>query len=103
MRNYDDDWSDDQRGLYDESYDIGEAWAKDPDTSSDELQDVINMAEADDDELGDMELTHPALVDAVANATGELQDSITADRDDPAFRGFTDGVRDGAEADVFGL
>ena len=39
----------------------------------------------------------------VPEATGELVTSVTADRDDPAFRGFVDGARQGAEEDVFGL
>ncbi|GAA3750720.1 hypothetical protein GCM10022225_38780 [Plantactinospora mayteni] len=103
MRNYDDDWAEDQRALYDECYDLGEAWAGDPATDTDQLQDVINLAEADDDELADVELGHPPLVDAVAEATGEQVTSVTADRNDPAFRGFVDGVRQGAEEDVFGL
>ncbi|MDG4786906.1 hypothetical protein O7626_13355 [Micromonospora sp. WMMD1102] len=103
MRNHDDVWTEDQRALYDECYDLGEAWAADPETDTDQLQDVINLAEADDDELADVELDYPPLVDAVAEATGEQVASVTADRDDPAFRGFVDGVREGAEEDVFGL
>ncbi|MEQ4300256.1 hypothetical protein ABNF97_02480 [Plantactinospora sp. B6F1] len=103
MRNYDDDWTEDQRALYDECYDLGEAWAGDPETDTDQLQDVINLAEADDDELADVDLNYPPLVDAVAEATGEQVTSVTADRDDPAFRGFVDGVRQGVEEDVFGL
>ncbi|MEO3745721.1 hypothetical protein [Plantactinospora sp. B5E13] len=103
MKDYDDDWTEDQRALYDECYDLGESWAADPDTPADELQDVLNLAELDEDELGEVDLTYAPLVDAVAEATGEQVTSVTADRDDPAFRGFVDGARDGAEESVFGL
>ncbi|MEV4626496.1 hypothetical protein AB0J90_09455 [Micromonospora sp. NPDC049523] len=103
MPDYDDDWTDDQRGLYDECYSIGHAWATDQDTSADDLQQVLNLAEADEDDLGDVELDYPPLVDAVAETTGETVTSVTADREDPAFRGFVDGARDGAAEDVFGL
>ena len=103
MKEYEDDWTEDQRALYDECYALGEAWAKDPDTPADQLQDVLNLAEADDDELGLVDITYPPLVDAVAEATGEEVTSVTASRDDPAFRGFVDGAREGAEEDVFGL
>jgi hypothetical protein len=103
VKDYDDDWSEDQRALYDECYALGESWAADPDTPADELQDVLNLAELDDDELGEVDLTYAPLVEAVAEATGEQVTSVTADRDDPAFRGFVDGTRDGAEETVFGL
>ncbi|MFI6759222.1 hypothetical protein ACIBF5_08775 [Micromonospora sp. NPDC050417] len=103
MPDYDSDWTDDQRGLYDECYSIGHAWATDQDTSADDLQQVLDLAEADDDDLGDVELDYPPLIDAVAEAIGETVTSVTADRDDPAFRGFVDGARDGAAEDVFGL
>lgn len=59
MPDYDDDWTDDQRGLYDECYSIGHAWATDQDTSADDLQQVLNLAEADEDDLGDVELDYP--------------------------------------------
>ncbi|MEU4675460.1 MULTISPECIES: hypothetical protein [Micromonospora] len=103
MRNYDDDWTDSQRALYDECYQAGGEWAEDPDTSSDDVQYVINLAEGDDDSLGDAELDYPPLVDAVTQATGENITSVPASHDDPAFRGFLDGVRDAVGDDTFGL
>lgn len=103
MPDYDSDWTDDQRGLYDECYSIGHDWAMGQDTSADDLQQVLNLVEADEDDLGDVELDYPPLIDAVAEATGETVTSVTASRADPAFRGFVDGARDGAAEDVFGL
>ncbi|MEU5564206.1 MULTISPECIES: hypothetical protein [Micromonospora] len=103
MRNYDDDWTDSQRALYDECYQAGSDWAQDPETPSDDVQYVINLAEGDDDSLGDSELDYPPLVDAVTEATGENITSVPASHDDPAFRGFVDGVRDGIADDTFGL
>ncbi|MFC3501690.1 hypothetical protein ACFOOK_12065 [Micromonospora krabiensis] len=103
MANYDDDWTDSQRALYDECYQAGGDWAEDPDTSSDEVQYVINLAEGDDDSIGDSEIDFGPLVDAVTQATGENATSVPATHEDPAFRGFTDGVRDATSDDVFGL
>ncbi len=103
VRDYDSDWTDDQRALYDECFALGEMWAADPDTSADQLRQILELAEADEDTLADVEISHPPLLDAVAEVTGETVLSVTADRDDPAFRGFIDGSREGAEGDVFGL
>jgi hypothetical protein len=103
VKEYESDWTEDQRGLYDESYAIGYTWATDPDTPVDETQEVLNLAEADDDELGGLDLEYPPLVDAVAEATGEDVMSVPARRDHPAFRGFVDGARDATAGDVFGL
>lgn len=103
MKEYDDGWTADQRGLYDESYSIGYTWAGDPDTPVDDTQQVINLAEADDEELGGVDLEYPPLVDAVAEATGEDVMSVPARRDHPAFRGFVDGARDATAGEVFGL
>lgn len=94
MKEYEGSWTEDQRGLYDESYEIGYAWADDPDTPIDETREVLSLAEADDDELGGLDLEYPPLVDAVAQATGENVMSVPARRDHPAFRGFIDGARD---------
>lgn len=103
MKEYEGGWTEDQRGLYDESYAIGHAWADDPDTPVGDTQEVINLAEADDDELGGIDLAYPPLVDAVAQVTGENVTSVPARRDHPAFRGFVDGARDAVAGDVFGL
>lgn len=103
VKEYEDGWTEDQRGLYDESYAIGYTWADDPGTPVDETQRVLDLAESDDDELGGTELEYPPLVDAVAQATGENVMSVPARRDHPAFRGFVDGARDAVSGDVFGL
>ncbi|MFD6682222.1 hypothetical protein [Micromonospora parva] len=103
MQSYDDDWTDSQRALYDECYRAGGEWAEDPDTPSDDVQHVINLAEADDDALGDAEIDYPPLVDAVTQASGVTVTSVPASHEDPGFRGFTDGVRDATAEDVFGL
>ncbi|MEV1328666.1 hypothetical protein [Micromonospora costi] len=103
MASYDEDWTDSERALYDECYRYGGEWAEDPATPSDDVQHVINLAEADDDSLGDSELDFPPLVDAVTQATGENVTSVPASHHDPGFRGFVDGVRDATEEDVFGL
>ena len=103
VKDYAEGWTEDQRGLYDESYAIGYAWADDPDTPTDDTQQVLNLAEADDDELGGIDLEYAPLVDAVAQATGEDVMTVPARRDHPAFRGFVDGARDAVAGDVFGL
>lgn len=103
MKDHDTGWTDDQRALYDECYALGEMWAADPDTSADQLGQVLELAEADDDQLHDVELTLPPLLDAVAEVTGEPVYTVTASRRDPAFRGFVDGSRQGAVGEVFGL
>nr|MDT0661253.1 hypothetical protein [Micromonospora sp. DSM 115978] len=103
MPDYDEDWTEEQRALYDECYAIGQGWSDDPDTPSDELQEVINLAEADDDDLAGVDIDYAPLVDAVTEATGETATSVPARHGDPAFEGFVAGARDGAADDVFGL
>ncbi|MEU0154553.1 hypothetical protein [Micromonospora fulviviridis] len=103
MQSYDDDWTDGQRGVYDECYRAGADWAGDPDTPTDDVQQVINLGQADDDAFTDAEIDFPPLVDAVAEATGENVTSVPASHADPGFRGFTDGVRDATADEVFGL
>jgi hypothetical protein len=103
VKNYDSDWTDLQTALYDECYDIGHAWATDPDTPADDLQPVLNLAEADDDDLTGAYINYAPLVDAVSDATGQDLTSVPATREDPGFRGFVDGARDGAAEDVFGV
>jgi hypothetical protein len=103
MESYDQDWTDSQRALYDECYRAGGEWADDPDTPTDDVQHVINLAEAGDDSFSDAEIDFPALVDAVTQASGVNVTSVPARHDDPGFRGFTDGVRDATADDVFGL
>jgi hypothetical protein len=103
VANDDEEWTVDQRALYDECHAIGRAWADDPDTPADQLQEVINLAEAEEDDLRGVDIDHPPLIDAVAEATGEDVASVPARPDDPAFAGFVAGVRDGASDDVFGL
>ncbi|MBO4207235.1 hypothetical protein [Micromonospora echinofusca] len=103
MDGYDEDWSADQRALYDECRRAGQEWAADPDTPPDDLQHVINLAEADDDAFDLAEIDYPPLVDAVAEVTGENITSVPASHTDPAFRGFVDGVRETVADDVFGL
>jgi hypothetical protein len=96
VKNYDSDWTDDQRALYDECYAIGHAWAEDADTPPDQLQQVLDLAEADDEDLGGLDIDYPPLVDAVAEATGEDVTTVPATHEDPGFRGFAEGARDGA-------
>lgn len=103
MPNHDEEWTEEQRALYDECFALGQAWADDPDTPFDQLQEVINLAEADEDDLHGVDIGYPPLVDAVAEATGETVTSVSAHWDDPAFRGFVEGAREGASDDVFGL
>ncbi|MEV4463902.1 hypothetical protein AB0J51_09785 [Micromonospora echinofusca] len=103
MESYDEDWTDSQRALYDECHRAGGEWAADPDTPTEDVQHVINLGQADDDTLADAEIDYPPLVDAVTQATGELVTSVPASHDDPAFRGFVDGVRDATADEVFGL
>ncbi|MBY8874802.1 hypothetical protein K7640_23515 [Micromonospora sp. PLK6-60] len=103
MESYHEDWTDGQRAVYDECYRAGAEWAADPDTPDEDLQHLINLGQADDDTLADSEIDHPALVDAVTQATGENVTSVPASHDDPGFRGFTDGVRDAVSDEVFGL
>lgn len=103
MVEYDTDWTEDQRGLYDECYRVGQEWAEDPDTSPDDIQQVINLAEADDDAFDSAEIDYPPLVDAVTQVTGENVTSVPASHSDPGFRGFVDGVRAAIADDVFGL
>ncbi|MFV2100809.1 hypothetical protein [Micromonospora sp. LOL_024] len=103
MESYHEDWSDSQRALYDECYRAGADWADDPDTPSEDVQQVINMAEADDDTLADVEIDFPSLVDAVTQATGEVVTTVPASHEDPSFKGFVDGARDSTSGEVFGL
>ncbi|MFE9691815.1 hypothetical protein [Micromonospora sp. NPDC005806] len=103
MKSYDDEWTDGERATYDECYQAGTEWADDLDTPSDDVQHVINMAEADDDSFSDAETDYPPLVDAVTQATGENVTSVPLSHADPGFRGFTDGVRDATADEVFGL
>ncbi|SDY37961.1 hypothetical protein SAMN05444365_10267 [Micromonospora pattaloongensis] len=104
MRNYDPGWSDLQRGLYDESYDIGLSWATDPGTSPDDLQRLLELGDtAETGALAGGELDFGPLVDGVAEATGEGVGRVPADFGDPGFRGFVEGARDGAPDDVYGV
>ncbi|MGR6318394.1 hypothetical protein Q2K19_00830 [Micromonospora soli] len=103
MKSYDEEWTDGERAIYDECYQAGAEWADDPDTPSDDVQHVINLAEADDDVFDDAETDYRPLVDAVTQATGENLTSVPLSHADPGFRGFTDGVRDATAEDVFGL
>ncbi|MCW3841327.1 hypothetical protein ONA70_14595 [Micromonospora yasonensis] len=103
MQSYDDDWTDGQRAVYDECYRYAAEWVGDPDTPTDEVQHVINLGQADDTSFTDAETDYPPLVDAVTQATGENVTSVPASHDDPAFRGFVDGVRDATADEVFGL
>lgn len=103
MESYDSDWTDGQRALYDECHRVGGEWAEDPNTPTDDVQYVINLAEADDDSLSDAELDYPPLVDAVVQATGENVTSVPVSHADPSFRGFVDGVRGATAEEVFGL
>lgn len=103
MPDYDDEWTDDQRALYDECFAIGQAWADDPETPADQLQEVINLAEADEDDLHGVDIDYQPLIDAVTEATGDAVPSVPARRSDPAFQGFVAGARDSAADDVFGL
>ncbi|MEU4778210.1 hypothetical protein [Micromonospora sp. NPDC023633] len=103
MENYDEDWTDSQRALYDECHRAGGEWADDPDTPAEDVQHVINLGQADDDTLPDAEIDYPPLVDAVTQATGEIVTSVPASHHDPGFRGFVDGVRDATADEVFGL
>ncbi|MCZ7419908.1 MULTISPECIES: hypothetical protein [unclassified Micromonospora] len=103
MESYHEDWTDSQRALYDECYRAGADWADDPDTPSEDVQHVINLAEADDDTLADAETDFAPLIDAVTEATGEVVATVPASHEDPGFKGFVDGVRDGASDETFGL
>lgn len=103
MKSYHSDWTEDQTAVYDESYGIGQDWARDPETPSEELQQVINLAEADEDDLDGVELAYEPLIDAVSDATGEVVQSVPASKDDPGFTGFVDGARDAAAGDTYGL
>ncbi|MFB9234930.1 hypothetical protein ACFFWC_05185 [Plantactinospora siamensis] len=103
MKNYQSDWTEEQSAVYDESYGIGQDWANDPGTPSEDLQQVINLAEADEADLDGMELRYEPLVEAVSDATGRVVESVPATRDDPAFAGFVEGARDAASDDTFGL
>ena len=103
MDSYADYWTDGQRAVYDECHRAGGEWANDPDTPTEDVQHVINLAEADDDTLGDAETDYPPLVDAVTQATGAPVTSVPVSHDDPGFRGFVDGVRDATADEVFGL
>lgn len=104
VRNYDNSWTEDQTGLYDECYTAGHAWAADPDTPTGELQAVLTLAELDDEFLTGEEIDYPpALVDAVTDAIGESVNTVPATREHPGFRGFVDGARDGAVGEEFGL
>ncbi|WP_406046017.1 hypothetical protein OG799_16970 [Micromonospora sp. NBC_00898] len=103
MASYDEDWTDGQRAVYDECRQAGTEWAGDPDTPSDDVQHVINLAEADDDTFGEAETDYPPLVDAVTQATGATVTSVPLSHHDPGFRGFVDGVRDATADEAFGL
>ncbi|PZM96365.1 MAG: hypothetical protein DIU79_05240 [Actinobacteria bacterium] len=104
MKNYVEGWSDLQRGLYDEAYDIGLSWSKDPSTSPDDLQELLHIGDAvESGELTGAELEFGPLVDGVAEATGVAVATVPADYSDPGFRGFVDGARDGATDDVYGV
>ena len=103
VRNYDDSWTEDETGVYDECYTAGHAWAEDPDTPTGELQAVLELAEQDDEFLTGEDIDHPpALVDAVTDAIGERVNTVPATREHPGFRGFTDGAHDGAAGEEFG-
>ncbi|GAB3818617.1 hypothetical protein [Micromonospora zhanjiangensis] len=103
MKDYHSDWTEEQSAVYDEAYRVGQEWAQDPETPVDEQQRVVNLAEADEDDLADVEIEYQPLVDAVADATGVDLASVPASRDDPGFAGFVDGVRDAVAGDTFGL
>ncbi|MFC7549180.1 hypothetical protein [Plantactinospora sp. GCM10030261] len=103
MKTYHSDWTEEQSAVYDESYGIGQAWARDPETPSEDLQQVVNLAAADDDDLDGVELSYPPLVEAVSDATGRLVESVPAMKHEPGFAGFVDGARDAVSRDVFGL
>ena len=102
MAGYDEDWSEDQRAVYDECYRAGQQWAVDNEADPQEVRRMVALADADPDTLDNSELDMAPLVDAVSDATGEVVTTVTVDASDPAFRGFVDGVRDAAEDDVFG-
>ena len=102
MAGYDTDWSEDQRAVYDECYRVGQQWAVDNDADPAQVRQMVELANADPDELDNSELDLAPLVDAVSEVTGEVVTTVTVDAGDPAFRGFVDGVRDAAEDDVFG-
>jgi hypothetical protein len=104
VRDYDRNWTEEQTAVYDECYTAGHAWAQDPDTASGELRAVVELAEQDDEFLtGEGIDQPPALVDAVADATGEDIVTVPATRENPGFRGFIDGARAGAAVEEFGL
>lgn len=104
MRNYDSEWTDLERALYDECYEAGDVWAEDPGTPDEDLQRVLSLADAADaEDPNAADSDFGPLVDAVSEAIGEGVTSVPVTRDDPGFRGFVDGVRDGAADDVFGL
>jgi hypothetical protein len=103
VRNYDSSWTADQTGLYDECYTAGHAWAEDADTPTVELQTVLELAEQDDELLTGEDMNYPpALVEAVSDAIGEYVNTVPATRENPGFRGFLDGVHDGAAGEEFG-
>lgn len=104
VKNYVEGWSDLQRGLYDEAYDLGLSWSTDPGTSPDEIQELLRLGDAvQSGELAGTELDFSPLVDGVAEATGMDVTTVPADYTDPGFRGFVDGARDGASDDVYGV